>query len=45
MFKNSWIALNYMREGGMPHVVGQFLTKGYNFVLDLTSIGGLHKKL
>jgi hypothetical protein len=38
------VALIYFCSGGMPHLVGQLLTKGYNFALNLISIRGLHKK-
>jgi len=41
----SRITLSYMRLGGMPHILGKDLNKDYNFVLDVTSIGGLHKTL
>jgi hypothetical protein len=30
-----------MAHNGVPHTV----EKGYNFILDLTSVGGLHMKL
>jgi hypothetical protein len=32
-------------EGGVFTYRWKFLDEGYNFVSDLTSIGGLHKKL
>jgi hypothetical protein len=29
----------------MPYTIGKLLTMGYNFVIDLISIEGLHTKL
>jgi len=40
----SEIALVYLREGGVPHIVGK-IKEGYNFALDRTSIRGLQKNL
>jgi hypothetical protein len=34
-----------MHVGSMPHIVKKLSMKGYNFVLNLISIRGLHKKL
>jgi hypothetical protein len=39
------IALKYVREGGIAHIVEKALDKGYNFALNFTLIEGLHKKL
>jgi hypothetical protein len=39
------IALNYVRVGGVSHIIGKALDKGYNFALDVTSIRGMHKML
>jgi hypothetical protein len=38
------IALIYLRVGGVPKIIGKNLVKGYNFVLNVISIEGLHKK-
>jgi hypothetical protein len=36
---------SYMCVKGMPHIVEKLLMRSYNFVIDITSIKGLHKKL
>jgi hypothetical protein len=41
----SGIVLISSHVGGMRHTAGKLLNKGYNFALDLISIGGLHAKL
>jgi hypothetical protein len=44
-----WFSTNKNQESHwvpyMPHIVRKFLMKGYNFVLDLISVRGLHQKL
>jgi hypothetical protein len=34
-----------MRVGGMPHIIGKFLMKVINFLLEFITIEGLNKKL
>jgi hypothetical protein len=34
-----------MCKNGVPHIVEKNFNEGYNFALNLISIGGLHKEL
>jgi hypothetical protein len=39
------VALNYVRERSIPHIIRKPFNEGYNFFLEFTSIEGLYKKL